>query len=108
MEPAAARIPTPTTGARAWEADGDARYRSLIEGATYGIYRSSAAGRFLMVNPALVRMLGYDSGDDLLAVDIAQDVYVDPLDRAQLAALCCEHQFCSLRGSERSGKVCRV
>jgi PAS domain S-box-containing protein len=32
----------------------------------------------MAANPALVRMLGYDSEDDLLAVDVARDVYVDP------------------------------
>ncbi|NUO63060.1 MAG: response regulator [Gemmatimonadaceae bacterium] len=62
--------------------DSEERYRSLIERAFYGIYRSSLDGRFLEVNPALVRMLGYDSIDELLRVDIFRDIYVDPMDRA--------------------------
>ena len=32
----------------------------------------------MAANPALVRMLGYDSEDELLAVDVAMDVYMDP------------------------------
>jgi len=46
------------------------RYRGLVEHATFGIYRSTLDGTFQMVNPALVRMLGYGSDAELLAVDV--------------------------------------
>src|SRR5713101_481222 len=36
-------------------------FRSMVEDAPYGIYRASPAGHFLQVNPALQRMLGYES-----------------------------------------------
>src|SRR3989449_754338 len=58
--------------------------RALVQHASYGIYRSSPEGRFLAVNPALVKMLGYESEVDLLAVDMARDVYLDPADRADV------------------------
>ena len=64
----------------------EASYRSLIEGAAYGIYRSDLQGRLLEVNPALVEMLGYDSEADLLSRNLAADVYADPAERAQLIA----------------------
>lgn len=60
------------------------RYRGLVQHATYGIYRSDPAGHFLAVNPALVRMLGYSSEEELLKVDVARDVYVDPSLRGEL------------------------
>lgn len=63
----------------------EARYRSLAEGATYGIYRSGVGGRFIDVNPALVAMLGYDSQSELLALDPATDVYQEPRDNRELA-----------------------
>ncbi|HEX2778834.1 MAG TPA: ATP-binding protein [Gemmatimonadaceae bacterium] len=66
--------------------ESEERYRSLITRAFYGIYRSSPEGRFLEVNPALVRMLGYDSAEDLMRVDIVRDVYVDPADRLAFVA----------------------
>jgi PAS domain S-box-containing protein len=44
------------------------RHRSLVERAVFGIYRATAVGRFLTVNPALAIMLGYDSPDELLAI----------------------------------------
>lgn len=61
-------------------------YRSLIRDAVYGIYRSTEEGRFLEVNPALVEMLGYASEAELLAVDMAKDIYVNPGDRARLVS----------------------
>ncbi|HLB36588.1 MAG TPA: ATP-binding protein, partial [Gemmatimonadales bacterium] len=59
-------------------------YRTLVERATYGIYRSTPDGRLMAVNPALVRMLGYGSEAELLAVDLARDVYQNPEERRQL------------------------
>jgi two-component system, cell cycle sensor histidine kinase and response regulator CckA len=49
----------------------EGQYRSLVEHAVFGLFRSTADGRFLTVNPALVRMLGYDSPEELLEIDIA-------------------------------------
>ncbi len=59
-------------------------YRGLVEHAIYGVYRSDLGGRFLAVNPALVKMLGYPSKEELLAVDVATEVYVDPAQRQAL------------------------
>jgi len=49
-------------------------FRSVVEDAPYGIYRASITGRFLQVNPALQRMLGYDSVEDLLSCDVATSI----------------------------------
>ena len=64
----------------------EASYRSLIEGAAYGIYRSDMAGKLLEVNPALVEMLGYDSETELLSRNLTTDVYADSEERARLIA----------------------
>ncbi len=56
----------------------EASYRSLILGATYGIFRCDVDGKFLAVNPALVAMLGYESEADLLAANLVRDVNRDP------------------------------
>src|SRR6266705_930548 len=60
--------------------------RALVQHATHGIYRSTLEGRFLAVNPALVKMLGYESEEQLLAVDLARDVYADAAERARVIA----------------------
>lgn len=44
----------------------EARYRELVENATYGIFRATVPGRFLQVNSALVHMLGYEAKEDLV------------------------------------------
>jgi PAS domain S-box-containing protein len=56
----------------------EVRYRSLVQTAVYGIYRSSLEGRFIDVNPALIGMLGYNSALEVLALDPEKDVFVDP------------------------------
>jgi diguanylate cyclase (GGDEF)-like protein/PAS domain S-box-containing protein len=78
----------------------EAQYRAIFENAILGIYQSLPEGRFLNVNPALARMLGYDSPADMIACckDIAHAYYARPEDRAQFLALTAEHG--SLRGYE--------
>jgi len=59
----------------------------LFDRSPIGMYRCDVPGRFHYVNPALVRLLGYDSPDELLGRNIAHEVYVDPDERARLVAL---------------------
>jgi two-component system, cell cycle sensor histidine kinase and response regulator CckA len=59
-------------------------YRSLIQTAVYGIYRSSLDGRFLDVNPALIGMLGYNSALEVFALDPQKDVFADPAEYTRL------------------------
>lgn len=60
------------------------RYRSLFENAVEAIYRSTPEGRFEAVNPALVKMLGYDSAEEVYALHIPTDVYASPADREKI------------------------
>jgi PAS domain S-box-containing protein len=57
----------------------EARYRGIFENALEGLYTSTPEGRFLNVNPAFARMLGYATPADLLAQvgDIAREFYAD-------------------------------
>jgi two-component system cell cycle sensor histidine kinase/response regulator CckA len=56
----------------------------LFDRSPIGMYRCDEAGRLYYVNEALVRLLGYDSADELLDKNLARDIYVDPEDRIQL------------------------
>lgn len=56
----------------------EASFRSVIENAPYGIYRANASGKFLRVNPALQRMLGYETQEELSRANLATDIYRDP------------------------------
>lgn len=52
----------------------------------FGVYRATLDGRVLDANPALVKMLGYDSAAELLATSM-RDVYADPAERERLMQL---------------------
>jgi PAS domain S-box-containing protein len=53
----------------------EADFRSVVEDAPYGIYRASTTGRFLQMNPALQKMLGYTSAEELNRKDLASDIF---------------------------------
>jgi len=52
----------------------EANFRAMIEG-TYGVYRATPEGKLLVVNDALVKMLGYESAGELLALNLATDIF---------------------------------
>jgi PAS domain S-box-containing protein len=58
--------------------ESEARYRGLVNNATYGIYWVTGDGDLLFVNPALVHILGYDCEQELLAVKNSHAFYADP------------------------------
>ncbi len=55
--------------------ESEMRFRSLYENATIGMYRTTPDGRILMANAALVRMLGYNSFEELAQRDLAREGY---------------------------------
>ncbi|HEY9650025.1 MAG TPA: PAS domain S-box protein, partial [Coleofasciculaceae cyanobacterium] len=67
----------------------EANYRSIFEHALEGIFQSSADGRYLSVNPALAKIYGYASPEELIAclTDIEHQLYVEPQRRADFIAL---------------------
>lgn len=50
-------------------------FRNLFENITIGVYRTSPDGRILFVNPALARMLGYESPDELAKTNVEEDSF---------------------------------
>jgi len=61
--------------------DSEQRYRMLVEQSLDGIYRSTPEGKFITVNKALVKMLGYRSKKELLALDITKGIYFSKKER---------------------------
>ena len=64
-------------------------YRSIFENALEGIFQSSSQGYYLSVNPALAKIYGYDSPQEVIdsITDIGKQVYVDPEKRAEFREL---------------------
>ncbi|HKW35956.1 MAG TPA: PAS domain S-box protein [Candidatus Acidoferrum sp.] len=61
----------------------ETRFTELFETLQEGIYITTPDGRILDANPALVRMLGYDSKEDLLKRQVAE-ILIDPAERKAL------------------------
>jgi PAS domain S-box-containing protein len=68
------------------------KYRSIFENSLEGIYQVTPEGRYLSANPALARMLGFDSPRELIQTrqDIANQEYVDPELRLEFVKLLTE------------------
>jgi diguanylate cyclase (GGDEF)-like protein/PAS domain S-box-containing protein len=64
--------------------DSQALHRALVDNPTYGVCQFDPDGRLLDVNRVLVDMLGYESKDELMQMNIAADVTLDPRQGAQL------------------------
>ncbi len=58
--------------------ESEEKYRTIFEQSPLGIFRSTFAGRFIEVNPALARILGYDSPEAVLREihDISKQIYI--------------------------------
>ena len=55
--------------------EAERRYRELFDNIQEGIFFSTPQGRFVEVNDALVRILGYSSREEVLQLDIPTQVY---------------------------------
>jgi PAS domain S-box-containing protein len=78
-----------TVGRQAEQAlrQSETSFRSVVEGAPYGIFRASVDGRFLRVNSALQEMLGYRSSTDLLDANLGDHVFRNRADFHHLVEL---------------------
>ncbi len=60
--------------------ENEARFTELFETLQEGVYFTTPEGQLLEANPALVRMLGYESKEELMGVNI-NDLYLDGAER---------------------------
>jgi PAS domain S-box-containing protein len=61
--------------------EAERRYRELFDNIQEGLFFSTPSGRFVEVNDAMVRMLGYSSREELLQIDIPTQLYFSPEQR---------------------------
>ena len=75
------------------------RYRVLVNNLPVGVCQATPGpeGKFLMANPALVEMLGFDTEEELKAIRI-QEIYRNPHDRAKYSNRLIEEEM--VRGAE--------
>ena len=64
--------------------EAERRYRELFDSIQEGLFFATPDGRFLDVNDAMVRMLGYESRDELLRNDVGSYLYPAPEARERI------------------------
>lgn len=57
------------------------KYQKLFENSRDIIFISSPSGRFLEINPAGAKILGYSSVDELKKINLSKELYFSPADR---------------------------
>ncbi len=65
------------------------KYRSIFENCLEGIFQTTPEGKYVSANPALAKMYGYSSPEELIAdlTDISWQLYVEPGRRAEFIQL---------------------
>jgi PAS domain S-box-containing protein len=65
------------------------QYRGIFENSVEGIFQITLEGKLLTANPAMARILGYSSAEELIesVSDVANQIYADPEDRAEFTRL---------------------
>lgn len=63
--------------------EAEKRFRSIFENAIEGIFQTTIDGQYLAANPALARIYGYDTPQELMSglTNIASQLYLDPTRR---------------------------
>ena len=60
------------------------KFRNIFDHASVGIVQSTRDGRLITANVTMARMLGYETVEELLLVDMARDVWVSASEREYL------------------------
>ncbi|MBD2005150.1 MULTISPECIES: sensor histidine kinase [Cyanophyceae] len=71
------------------------KYRSIFENAVEGIFQTTPDGRYISANPALAKIYGYASPEELIEslTDIKHKLYVDPTRRDKFLSLLQEREY---------------
>ncbi|HLY98811.1 MAG TPA: PAS domain S-box protein [Candidatus Angelobacter sp.] len=78
--------------------EAERRYRELFDNVQEGVFFASPEGRFIEVNDALVRMLGYQAREEVLKLDLATQVYLFKQQREEITRHL--HKFGAVRNFE--------
>src|ERR1700674_1181963 len=73
--------------------EAERKYRDIFENAVEGIFQTTPDGEFITANPALARMLGFESPEELIRerTDIGRTHYVESERRLQFMRLLDQH-----------------
>jgi PAS domain S-box-containing protein len=78
------------------------RYRNLFENASVGVYRTTPDGHVLLANPTLIKMLGFESFEQLAAQDLESGESLSNYQRQRFKEMM--ERFGEVRGLEAQFK----
>ncbi len=86
--------------------ESEEKYRLLFEESFDGLFISTPSGRFSEINQKAIRMFGYDSREEMLALDLARDIYARPEERNFVLSSVNEQGFAEfeLVGKKKNGE----
>ncbi len=67
--------------------ESEEKYRTIFEESFDGLFITSPRGNILDMNKKGVKMFGYDTKEEIFAVDLARDIYADPQDRQRILSM---------------------
>jgi PAS domain S-box-containing protein len=73
--------------------ESEARYRALFEESIDGVFITSIEGKIIDISNTGVNILGYDSKEEMLRLDLSRDLYMDPKDRRRILSEVIEKGF---------------
>ena len=95
--------------------ESEERYRSIFKNSPLGIFQSTFEGKFIRVNPALARILGYESPQGVIdsISDIATQIYANPQERSEIlqrmgengGQVICENEYLRKDGRKWKGHL---
>ncbi|MEN6320957.1 MAG: PAS domain S-box protein [Syntrophaceae bacterium] len=68
-------------------------YRSVIDNIKDTFYRADTDGKLIMISPSGTTLLGYDTVEEMIGLDIAKSIYVNPNDRKKILSAIVERGF---------------
>ena len=85
---AGARLRRERRAMEAAKAKAEAKYRTMFENSTEGLYRATSDGCLLLANATLARIAGYASAAEMMACaeNVAEEFYDEPAERARFRA----------------------
>ncbi|SEM47679.1 PAS domain S-box-containing protein [Syntrophus gentianae] len=88
------------------------KYRSIFENALEGIYRTTPDGHFLDANPALARIFGYDSPQEMMTAvtNLGKQLHVSPESRERFISIMDQKDYDDFEAQMRKkdGSTCWV
>lgn len=90
--------------------EAEEKYRTIFENAVDGIFQTTIDGHYLSANPALARIYGYESPEELIThlTNISEQLYVDPNRRTEFKRLIQDHDTVSDFESQIYGKNSKI